>query len=54
MNTIRAFLKFCLGPSADIDTYTDEQALARFHDIQGFYGSTIMKSWLDQFEDRHR
>ena len=42
---IREWLQVILGPTANVDRYTNEYALARYRNMYGFYGSTIMSLW---------
>jgi hypothetical protein len=42
---IREWLKVVLGPTADVDGYSNGRCVDVFNMMYGFYGSTIMKLW---------
>jgi hypothetical protein len=42
---IREWLKVILGPTADVDDYSNSRVVDVYQMMYGFYGSTIMKLW---------
>jgi hypothetical protein len=45
MTQLRKWLGKVLGPTAHVENYSDDYALARFRNMLGFYGSTIILMW---------
>ena len=42
---IRRWLSRVLGPTAEIERYTDEYVVRRARALYGFYGSNIVLGW---------